>query len=55
MVCLTVALACSVAQEEAKTDAGGAFRIRGLKPGCKYQVSNALCARVEEQVELRHG
>lgn len=29
---------CSVAQEEAKTDAGGAFRIRGLKPGCKYQI-----------------
>ena len=29
---------CSVSQEEAKTDAGGAFRIRGLIPGCNYKV-----------------
>ena len=29
---------CSVSQEEAKTDAGGAFRIRGLTPGCNYKV-----------------
>jgi len=29
---------CSVSQEEAKTDAGGAFRIRGLTPGCNYKI-----------------
>ena len=29
---------CSVSQEEAKTDVGGAFRIRGLIPGCNYKV-----------------
>ena len=31
---------CSVSQEEAKTDAAGAFRIRGLTPGCNYKVFN---------------
>lgn len=29
---------CNISQEEAKTDAGGSFRIRGLKPGCNYAV-----------------
>lgn len=40
------ALAEDGRREEAQTDAGGAYRLRGLAPGVRYVVRPAECARV---------
>lgn len=43
--------ACSQYQEEALSESGGAFRIRGLQPGCEYMLHLKPGTEVNQHIE----